>query len=165
MDTTVSKLYEEDFYAWTKAQAAALRRLAAEHWNGPLDLDRLAEEVEDLGNSERYTVESQVERLLLHLLKLEYSPAAQPRRQWLLSVLNARAEIDRRLSSAMRREVEAKLDNLYRTARAAARIELTEHDEFASAELLPKRCPYGWAQLLDENWFPANRHGLTDPGF
>lgn len=165
MAADAAELYKEDFYAWTRAQAAALRRLAAEQWNGPLDLDRLAEEVEDLGSSERYTVESQIQRLIIHLLKLEYSPAAQPRRQWRLSVLNARAEIERRLSNAMRGEVEARLDKLYGTARAAARIELVEHDELASAELLPKSCPYNWSQLLDPEWIPVNRHGLTDPEF
>jgi DNA-binding PucR family transcriptional regulator len=72
--TAVAKaaiLYDKDFYAWTRAQADALRRLASERWNGPLDLEHLAEEVEDLGRSELSTVRSQLERVLEHLLKLE----------------------------------------------------------------------------------------------
>ena len=71
-----AKLYDEDFYAWTRAQAEALRRLAGEHWNGPLDLEHLAEEVEDLGKSQRHAVESLIERIIEHLLKLEYSSRA-----------------------------------------------------------------------------------------
>ncbi len=39
MATRQEDLYAEDFYAWTQDQAAALRRLAKERWNGPLDLD------------------------------------------------------------------------------------------------------------------------------
>jgi Domain of unknown function DUF29 len=50
MATSAERLYKEDFYAWTREQAAALRRLADERWNGPLDLLHLAEEVEDLGD-------------------------------------------------------------------------------------------------------------------
>jgi hypothetical protein len=44
------RLYRGDSYAWTRDQAAALRRLAEERWNGPLDLLHLAEEVKDLGS-------------------------------------------------------------------------------------------------------------------
>jgi hypothetical protein len=131
-----AELYEEDFYAWTRNQTAALRRLAAEQWNGPLDLDHLAEEVEDLGNSQRYAVESQIERVLEHLLKLEHAPAADPRRGWLISVLNARNHVRRRMTAAIRREVEPSLEDCYaRSLRVA---------------------------VLDESWFPANQHGLVD---
>ena len=40
--------------------AEALRRRAAERWDGPLDLEHLAEEVEDLGTSQLSTVRSQM---------------------------------------------------------------------------------------------------------
>ena len=100
-------LYDEDFYAWTQHQAAALRRLAAEHWNGPLDLERLAEEVEDLGSERRDAVLSLLERLLLHLLKLEYSPGDRPRRGWLITVRNARAALHRRLTGTLARRRRA----------------------------------------------------------
>jgi len=43
--TRPDHLYRSDYYAWTRDQADALRRLAAERWNGPLDLANLAEEV------------------------------------------------------------------------------------------------------------------------
>jgi hypothetical protein len=55
-------LYKEDYYAWTKQQAAELRRLAAARIESPLDLENLAEEVESLGQSDLNTVRSQVRR-------------------------------------------------------------------------------------------------------
>ena len=55
MATSAARLYKKDFYAWTRDQAAALRRLADERWNGPLDLLHLAEEVEE---SVRYALAS-----------------------------------------------------------------------------------------------------------
>src|SRR3954447_18897069 len=100
-------LYRRDFYAWTRAQAAALRKLAAERWNGPLDLENLAEEIEDVGSERRDAVVSQVRRLLVHLLKLEHSPSPQPRRQWLITVNDARAETAQRWTEAIAREVVA----------------------------------------------------------
>ena len=68
-------LYQTDYYAWTKQQAAELRRLAAARVNTTLDLENLAEEVESLGRSDLNTVRSQVRRIIEHLLKLEYSPS------------------------------------------------------------------------------------------
>ena len=35
MATRAERLYKQDFYAWTRDQAAALRRMADERWNGP----------------------------------------------------------------------------------------------------------------------------------
>lgn len=158
----VAKLYDEDFYAWTRAQADALRRLAAERWNGPLDLEHLAEEVEDLGTNQLGTVRSQIERVLEHLLKLEYSPAVDPRRGWLISVLDARGHVRDRMTRAMRNEVEPGLAVVYARARRRANLSLSEHGELDLAELLPKSCPYTFDQVVDEDWFPANRHGLVD---
>ena len=57
MASRPEQLYEEDFYAWTRDQAGALRRLAEQRWNGPLDLAHLAEEVEELGMQARNAVE------------------------------------------------------------------------------------------------------------
>jgi hypothetical protein len=157
-----AKLHDEDFYAWTRAQAEALRRLASERWNGPLDLEHLAEEVEDLGTNQLGTVRSQIERILEQLLKLEYSPAADPRRGWLISVLDARGHVRQRMTAAMRNEVEPGLAAVYLHARRRANLSLSEHGELDLAELLPKACPYTFDEVLDEDWFPANRHGLID---
>ncbi len=44
------RLYERDFFESTREQAAALRSLVARRWNGPLDLENLAEEIEDMGS-------------------------------------------------------------------------------------------------------------------
>jgi hypothetical protein len=70
-----TKLYETDFVAWTKEQAAELRRLRDVRLNSGLDLDQLAEEVKDLGSEQRFAVRSFVIRAIEHLLKLEFSTA------------------------------------------------------------------------------------------
>jgi hypothetical protein len=165
METAVSKtatLYKEDFYAWTRSQADALRRLAAERWHGPLDLEHLAEEVEDWGKTQLATVRSQIERVLEHLLKLEHCPASEPRPGWLLSALNARGHIQDHLTAALRNEVEPTLPTMYARARRRAVIALAEHGEIDADELLPATCPYSFEQILDDRWLPASQHGLVD---
>ena len=162
MSTALGDLHDRDLYAWTKQQAAALRKLAAERWNGPLDLENLAEEIEDVGSDRRDAVVSQVRRLLVHLLKLEHSPSPQPRRQWLVTVNDARAEAAQRWTEAIAREVVAGLDATYRRARRQAALELLDHGEAEAARALPTDCPYTLDQLTDEDWLPANRHALAD---
>jgi hypothetical protein len=87
-------LYEEDFIAWTEQQAQALRRAARHPSNLGLDWEHLAEEIEDLGKSYRRAVVSEVARVVEHLLKLQFSPAKDPRRGWIETVTHARSEID-----------------------------------------------------------------------
>ena len=164
MATPPEQLYKEDFYAWTRDQAKALRRLADQRWNGPLDLLHLAEEVEDLGSEQQWAVESQLERIIEPLLKLEHSPNAEPRRQWMISVNNARGEIGRRLTPAIRNQVEPALSELYRRSRRNAELSLLDHKEVEAARALPADCPYAFDDLLADEWWPANRHGLTDQG-
>ena len=57
-------LYQTDYYAWTRQQAAALRKLAAARVNTTLDLENLAEEVESLNRSHLNTVRSRVRRII-----------------------------------------------------------------------------------------------------
>ena len=54
--------YDTDFYTWTRAQAEALRH---KYW-AALDVDHLAEEIADLGQSIENAIESHLDRLLLH---------------------------------------------------------------------------------------------------
>jgi hypothetical protein len=117
--------YDEDYYAWALTQAEALRRLAAERWNGPLDLENLAEEVADLGKAARNSVFSQIE----HLLKLQFSSRTKPCRQCIITIDDARRELEKHLTPTLRRELEEGLSDL---------------------------CPYTLAQLIDEDWLPPS---------
>ena len=65
-------LHEEDIYAWSQHQAAVLRRMAAldpAALPNDLDLQHVAEEIEDVGNEQRYAVESSLVQLFAHLLR------------------------------------------------------------------------------------------------
>ena len=155
-------LYQTDYYAWTRQQAAELRRLAAARANTTLDLANLAEEVESLGTSQLSGVKSQVRRVIEHLLKLEYSPGAKPRGGWRRTILEARDEISDDLTAALRRDAEAALGLLYEQSRRRARAALNEHGDRDAAKSLPATCPYSFDQIVSHDWYPANHHGIVD---
>ncbi len=66
----VSNTYEIDYAGWIFEQVERLRRGAASE----LDLAHIAEELEDLGRSERRALRSHLRDLLMHLLKWEHQP-------------------------------------------------------------------------------------------
>lgn len=162
MASDLRQLYETDYVAWTAKQASALRELAQSRSNGPLDLERLAEEVEDLGAAQRAAVLSQIERLLHYLLKLEHSALPLPRNGWLNSVDSARGEIERRMTASIRAAVEDAMPRLHARARRAAQRDLIDYHEAEAAQNIPVEIPYSLDQLLDDDWYALNRHGLGD---
>ena len=91
MSTSAARLYEQDFVRWTEEQSRALRDAAGLGTNLPLDWENLAEEVESLGRSQRHELRSRIAVILEHLLKLERSPAADPRRGWMETIVRERA--------------------------------------------------------------------------
>ena len=137
--------YDTDFYAWTQAQAEALR---AKNW-AQLDIEHLAEEIESLGRSERYAIESQMERLLLHLLKWLYDPATRPRRGWRLTIEHARREIAKRATGALRDYSAQYLATAYRHARRDATIHTSR-----PPATFPDACPWSVEQVLDVDFLP-----------
>lgn len=151
-------LYETDFYAWTRQQAAALRRLTVPRSNTALDVDHLAEEIEDLGDNALDVVEGNLTQALAHLLKLEWLPLADPRRHWRKEIKAFRVAAHRRLRRSPTLTGLIDMTALYADARHLIEDDLAEHG--IDPALLPADCPYTLAQLLDYGFLPVNRQGL-----
>jgi hypothetical protein len=107
-------LYDQDFYLWTKAQAEALRAHGRELDN--LDYDHIAEELEDLGSSQRQKAESLVRQIIAHLFKLSASRNPYPTNHWIGEVIEFRLNLKRPLTRAIRNEIEAELESIHRDA-------------------------------------------------
>src|SRR5437764_13443450 len=95
--TDLKTLYERDFAAWAHQQAEALRAAARTGSNQLLDWGNLAEEIESLGTSQRSALTSHIMRIIQHLVKLEYSPAVEPRHGWRRTIRLARLQAQRRI--------------------------------------------------------------------
>jgi hypothetical protein len=152
-----SDLYEADFPLWAERQAALLRARRFDE----LDLDNLIEEVEDLSRRERDTVESHLETVPEHLLKLELSSAGRPRRDWPVRVDKQRAKLARKLTTTLRNHLEAELPTLYAGLRRPVVRQSEKHG--IRSKSLPSACPYTLEQILDPEWLPDNVHGIRDP--
>ena len=80
----IDDLYEADFLLWTERQAAELRGLAKSRRDLPnaLDLEHVAEEIEDLGRSELAAVKSYIRQILIHAIKIAARPKSDARFHW-----------------------------------------------------------------------------------
>jgi hypothetical protein len=145
--------YDTDFYSWTQQQAEALR---AKDWPA-LDVDHLAEEIADLGQSIENAIESHLERLLLHLLKYRYDPAQRPRRGWRLTIRHARRELAKliRKNPGLQHHPADYLPDAYQHAREDA-----PDATGLPVATFPEICPWSVAQVLDADFWPE---GLETP--
>jgi hypothetical protein len=95
-------------------------------------------------------------------LKLEHSPAAEPRLGWKVSTDDARNEIADRLTPTIRQDLETALPQLFAQARRVAVKALLAAGERPAADALPPNNPYRLDDLLADEWYPVSRHGLVD---
>ncbi len=136
--------YDTDLYEWTKEQADALRRRAA----NALDWDNLAEEIESLGKSDRRQIQSRLEVLLIHLLKWRYQPEWRCG-SWRGSIFEARLRLRKLLaeSPSLRSYPAEYLPEAY----AYARRKALEETGLLS---LPDACPWTIDEVMADDFLP-----------
>jgi hypothetical protein len=88
-----------------------------------------------------------------HLLKLQYSPAQDPRSGWIDSVLEHRNRLEFDLTPRLRQILQDELARVYAIARRTAERRLRVHGEDAAAAALPATCPYTPDQITGD-WCP-----------
>ena len=141
-------LYDEDFYVWTEVQAALLheRRFEA------LDLANLIEEVEGLGDAKKSAVLNNASVIIEHLLKLQHSPAQDPRRGCSESIVGHRSRLEIELTPRLRQILEEELPRVYALTRRSTERKLRLYGEDAAAGALPDSCPYTVEQVIGDWW-------------
>jgi hypothetical protein len=144
--TELGELYQRDYYAWTGAQVRALR----EHKIAELDWENLAEEVEDLGKSERHRLESHLEGLLMHLLKWAYQPRRRSR-SWSNSIREHRFRIQRILRDNP--SLKASLSQISLDSYEAALF--TAQNETRLDLSTYRTCPWNLEDVLRPDFWPG----------
>jgi hypothetical protein len=112
----MSTLYETDHIAWIDEQVAKLRSLVESRSNLDLDIGHLIEALEAMAQSDKAAVASYARQIIVHMLLLRYSPAAQPRYGWEAEIAAFRAELHDRLTTTLVRYLTERLDHLYAQA-------------------------------------------------
>ena len=90
---------------------------------------------------------------MAHLLKLQHSPAQNPRLAWRETVRTQRTRLLNDLTPSLDRHLADRLPDLYARARHDAEASLRDHGEHAAADALPAACPYTPDQITGD-WLP-----------
>jgi Domain of unknown function DUF29 len=91
---TADRSYDRDLVLWAEDQPRALRRARRTRTNLPIDWENVAEEIESLGKSQSRELASRIAVILVHLMKLQASPSAEPRADWRETIIEQRGEIE-----------------------------------------------------------------------
>jgi len=139
-------LYEDDVIAWAEQQAALLR---AGRWE-LLDIDNIAEEIEDVGKSEKRELQSRLTVLFSHLLKWKFQQTRRTN-SWRKTIRTQRAEIKKDIK---------KCPSLKTLMSDPAWVETAYHravvDTYAQTLLpaLPIDAPWSVAEAMSDEFFP-----------
>lgn len=151
----MSNLYEDDVIAWAEQQASLLR---AGRWS-ELDVDNIAEEIEDVGKSEKRELQSRLALLIAHLLKWAYQQHMRGH-NWVYTIREQRAAIDLGI---------VKSPGLQSVLADPAWVQQTYHHAKVKAyedmhdAILPDELPWTMEQILSSDFMPASGANNSAP--
>jgi hypothetical protein len=146
------ELYDRDFFEWTQYNAALLREGRLDE----VDVEHLAEQVEDLAMPFRQELKDRLEILLQHLLKWQflYEWRDSGDHCWRATIDLQRLEVEDLLKDmpSLRETIEEDWYPAYRRAVSRAALESARPDD-----CFPASCPYTLEEILDKSFFPESR--------
>ncbi len=133
--------YEQDYAGWVEDTARAIE----EGRFSEIDRVALADEVRDLGNTEKARIESALRVLLIHLLKLKYQPERHTR-SWDNTISVQRTHVAKYLrgSPSLRARLPEILADAYQIARYDA-----ENQTGLMLDTFPETCEWTVAEVLE----------------
>lgn len=140
--------YEQDIIAWANEQARLIRAGRFDL----LDLEHIAEEIEDVGKSEQRELESRMAVLLAHLLKWQFQPERRGS-SWQITIRGQRNMVCKRVSKTPSLKYTLQDSDWWSEAwfdgvtQASTETGL-EFDTF------PEDCPWTPEQILDQEFLP-----------
>ena len=141
-----SATYDDDFFTWTQEQAAALR-LTRDAVGKSVDIEHLAEEIEDLGKRDLREVGSFLARLIGHLLKIDACQDSRDRPHWLSEAGHLHSSAVDAFTPGMRQLLS--LEKIWRRGCKDATLCL---EEMNVAFTPPVTCLFTLDQLLAEDF-------------
>jgi hypothetical protein len=141
--------YESDYYGWIQQNVRAIR----EGRLNEVDWLNVAEELEDIGKSERRAVRSQMGRLIEHLLKWSYQPKLRQRSQhsWRSAIKHARRSVGELLGENP--SLKAQLAELLTAAYQDAVAQVVGETNLPE-RTFPEICPWTFDQMIAEDFWP-----------
>ena len=138
--------YETDIIAWANQQAWLIRHKQFDL----LDIEHLAEEIEDVGKSEQRELASRMAVLIAHLLKWQYQ-AERRGSSWQRTIKEQRKAIAGHLKSVL--SLKTKIADAEWVAiiwSDAVTLAIKE----TGLENFPETCPWTVDDILNQDWLP-----------
>jgi len=144
--TDSETLYETDYLKWIEVNLQKLR----DRDYANVDWENLLEEIEDMGKSERRSIESNLIVVLLHLLKWQFQPERRSS-SWESSIVEHRRRIREALkdSPSLKSYFETVLAECYGDAVKQAKVETN-----LPLTTFPVECPYHLTEVIDDDFLP-----------
>jgi Domain of unknown function DUF29 len=139
--------YDEDVISWANEQAAFLRagNFAA------LDIEHIADEVEDVGKSEQRELETRMALLLAHLLKWHVQPERRGS-SWETTIRNQRKAVALRLKKTPSLKADLVEAEWWDIAWGDA---VYQAERETGLKDLPGTCPWSVDQIMDAGFLPG----------
>lgn len=149
-------LYEQDLQLWIKS---TIHQLKERNFNS-LDIEHLIEELVDLGKSDKISLESNLEILLAHLLKLKIQNDVPETMQasWYSSVDEHRSRIKKQINKipSLKSYLVNAISEVYPDARKLA-IKEAHRAKFGvripDEKEYEQTCLFSVEQILDEDFY------------
>ncbi|WP_252177778.1 DUF29 domain-containing protein [Endozoicomonas sp. 4G] len=152
----MENLYDTDFYTWSYQQAELIKQGRFDE----LDMDNLAEEVEDMGRARQRSVESRLSQLLMHSLKWQMQSKKNDLhdmdrwfRSWSISIGKQRDAIEHELKKnpGLYHKLEEIFLESYQYARKLAAREMQ-----CKPDAFPSECPWTYDEIMEDDWLPES---------
>jgi hypothetical protein len=139
-------LYEQDYYLWLEKTAQILKEGNLQR----LDLPNLIEEIEDMGRSEKRTIESNLIIVLIHLLKYKYQPSKRSN-SWKFTIKEHRRRLKKNLqeSPSLKNYFAEIFAECYQDARDLAATETG-----LPIDTFPPASPFTFEEALNPDYLP-----------
>ena len=111
--TNLKQLYDRDFNLWIEKTKEAIQNRDFAN----MDWDNLLDEIDDMGKSQKRALDSYMQRLIEHILKLKYwnTEVERCRKGWQKEVVNFRNRINRILkkNSSLKNYLKSEYGDIY----------------------------------------------------
>jgi len=140
--------YDTDVIAWANEQAAFIRAGRFDL----LDLEHIADEIEDVGKSERRELRNRMAILLVHLLKWKFQPERRGH-SWQRTIKTQRKELAECIADTPSLKVEVANSTWWEKVWADTLIMVTKETGL-DFEIFPDECPWQYQQIVDVSFWP-----------
>lgn len=141
-------VYEKDVIAWAKEQARLLRSGQF----AQLDVEHIADEIEDVGKSEQRELANRMAVLLAHLLKWQFQSDRRSR-SWSETIRVQRAAIERRLKRTPSLKDSLRDPEWWADAWADAILQAA-NEPGLDVTTFPDACCWSADDILSSEWLP-----------